>query len=247
MFFAFAASNARPHSQPDPQALQRNESELRLFELLNQERSKRGLPELHWDEALFKAARKHALLMLNLNSMEHQLPGEPGLEERLTSAGARFSFISENIAYGGNPSVIHDGWMNSPGHRKNILEARVTAVGIAAVRGNNGLFAVEDFSQAFANLSAEEQEKEVATLLGAKGIRVTGDAGEARKACEGGPGMKGLRSVTMLRFETPTLSELPPEVEKKIRGEANRNVAVGACRTSDAPGFARYRIVLLFF
>ena len=227
--------------------MERNDSERALFEFLNQERADHGLPELHWDDALFKAARQHALLMMNLNSMEHQLPGEPGLEERLTAAGARFGFISENIAIGGSPGTIHGSWMGSPGHRRNILDPHVTAVGIAAVRGNNGLFAVEDFSQSFVKLTAEQQEKKVGTLLAAKGFHVEGAAEEARKACDGNPGMAGLRSLAMFRFDAPDLNELPPELEKKIRGGPYHNVAVGACRTSDAAGFARYRVVLLFY
>src|SRR6266436_4076665 len=63
--------------------LQRNDSERQLFEFLNRERAAQGLPALQWDNALFKAARRHALLMLDLNMVEHQLPNEPGLEARL--------------------------------------------------------------------------------------------------------------------------------------------------------------------
>src|SRR5579864_772650 len=111
----------------------RNESERELFELLNHERSTNNLPELKWDDALFKAARQHALLMLDLNMMEHQLPNEPALDERLTNAGARFTYIAENIAMGKDSATIHNGWMHSPGHRANILSPRITAVGIAVV------------------------------------------------------------------------------------------------------------------
>ena len=227
--------------------LQRNESERQLFELVNRERAAQNVAPLQWDNHLFKAARQHALLMLNLNQLEHQLPDELGLEARLAEAGARFAVIAENIAIGQNPETIHDGWMHSTGHRKNILDPRMTSVGIAVVNGPGGLYAVQDFSREFLNLTAEEQEKQVRALLAGIGIHVNGEAGEARKACEGGPAMTGARSLTLLRFEAPTLNEFPAELEKKIRGQASHNVAVGACRTSDAPGFARYRIVLLFF
>lgn len=232
---------------PQSEILQRNDSEREFFELLNQERTEQGLPPLHWDDALFKAARRHALLMLNLNSIEHQLSGEPKLEDRLAAAGARFSYIAENIAVGGSPVTIHGGWMHSPGHRKNILNPRVTSVGIAAVRGNGGLYAVEDFSESFANLSLEQQEKQVTSLLAAKGLRVTGSSEDARKSCNSNAGMRGSRSWSVFRFETPDLSVLPPELDKKLRGQAYQNVAVGACHMPEAPGFARYRVALLFF
>ena len=239
----FVAASASAQSQIPT----RNEPERELFELLNHERVANHLPEMHWDDALFKAARKHALLMLDLNSLEHQLPGEPGLEERIAAAGARFTYIAENIAIGKDSATIHNGWMHSPGHRANILNPRIAAVGIAVVRGTAGLFAVQDFAESFANESLEQQEKQVALLLAAKGLRVAGTAEEARRACEGLAGMPTGRSGALIRFETGNLSEIPADLEKKIRGEPFRNVSVGACRTPDAAGFARYKIALLFY
>lgn len=242
LFFVAVAALAQ-----QSEILPRNDSESEFFELLNQERTEQSLPPLRWDDALFKAARKHALLMLDLNSMEHQLPGEPGLADRLAAAGARFSYVAENIAFGASPVSIHDGWMQSPGHRANILNARVTAVGIAAVRGTGGLFAVEDFAESFPKLSLEQQEKQVTSLLAARGLHVTGSSEDARKSCNANAGMAGVRSWSVFRFETPDLSALPPELEKKLHSQAYQNVAVGACATSEAAGFSRYRIVVVFF
>ena len=236
-----AAAAAQTQTPP------RNDSERELFELLNRERVGNHLAELKWDDALFKAARLHALLMLNLNRFEHQLPGEPGLEERLTSAGARFTYIAENIAVGKDAATLHNGWMHSPGHRANLLSPRVTAVGIAVVRGTAGLYAVQDFAQSFGDVSLEQQEKQVASLLSAEGLRVTGAPEDARRACDRSVGVPTLRKGTVIRFETGDLSVFPPELEKKIRGEPYRNVAVGACRTPEAAGFARYKIALLFY
>jgi hypothetical protein len=240
LFFLFAAA-------AQSQSLSRNDSERELFDLLNHERAAENLSALKWDEALFKAARQHALLMLNLNSLEHQLSSEPALEERLAAAGARFSFIAENIAFGKDSNAIHNAWMHSPGHRKNILNPRVTAVGIAAVRGAGGIFAVQDFSQSFASLSPEQQEKQVTALLTAKGWRVSGAAEEARKSCDSNAGMPGVRGWAVVRFDTADLGEFSPEMEKRIRSEQFHNVAVGACRTSEAAGFAQYRIALVFY
>lgn len=244
--FAAAIFCSLPAAAP-AQTPPRSQYERELFELLNHERVAHNLPELNWDDALFKAARQHALLMLDLDILEHQLPGEPGLEERLANAGARFTFIAENIAIGKNSETIHNGWMHSPGHRANILSPRVTSVGIAVVRGSAGLFAVQDFSQSFSNESLEQQEKQVASLLTAKGLRVAGSAEGARRACDGLAGMPSGRSGALIRFETGSLTEIPPDLEKKIRGEPFRNVSVGACPTSEAAGFARYKIALLFF
>lgn len=238
LFFVPASRSAQT------QLLERNDSERALLDLLNHERDANHLPEFKWDDALFKAARKHALLMLDLDTFDHQLPGEPGLAERLTSVGARFTSIAENIAIGKDPATIHSGWMQSAGHRANILSPRLTAVGIAVVRGAAGLFAVEDFSQSFRDVSLEQQEQQVASLLRAKGLRVAGASEDARRACDG-LGRPG--SGALIRFETGDLTEVPPELEKKIRGEPYRNVSVGACPTREGPGFTRYKIALLFF
>lgn len=243
LFLFFVSFPAAAQSPP----LQRNDSERQLFEALNRERIAKGLSALQWDETLFKAARQHALRMANLNMLEHQLPSEPKLEERLTEAGARFSVIGENIAIGPNPNTIHSGWMESPGHRKNIFDARFNAVGIAAVRGTGGLFAVQDFSQSVSNLSVADQEKIVAALLAARGFQMSGAAEEARRSCESRKTNPGGGVKSMMWFETTDLATFPEEVERKIRSEPFRKATVGACRSNGGAGFARYRIAVLFF
>ena len=240
LFFTFPAA-----AQSAP--LQKNDSERQLFEALNRERIAQGLSALQWDETLFKAARQHALRMANLNMLEHQLPSEPKLEERLTEAGARFSVIGENIAIGPNSNTIHNVWMESPGHRKNILDARFNSVGIAAVRGTDGLFAVQDFSQSVSNLNVAEQEKIVAALLAARGFQISGAAEEARRSCESRRSTPGGEVKSMMWFEATDLTTLPEAVERKIRSEPFRKAMVGACHSNGGAGFARYRIAVLFF
>jgi hypothetical protein len=100
----------------------------------------------------------------------------------------------------------------------------------------------------------EQQEKQVASLLTAKGLRVTGIAGGAdfvtlaRKACDDkGAGSLSARSRAVIRFETGDLNTLDPDVEKKIRADGYLSVAVGACRAPETAGFSRYKIALLFF
>jgi uncharacterized protein YkwD len=239
-FFCFFSSSANAQ-------LQRNDSERQLFDAVNRERAAQGLPALQWDNALFKAARKHALLMLDLNLLEHQLPNEPGLETRAAEAGARFAVIAENIAVGANPEIIHKGWMNSPGHRKNILNPRLTSVGIAVVHGPGGLYAVQDFSQFVPELSVEEQEQKVSSLLTAQGFRLSDATDSARKTCATDAGLGDTSAKSMIRFEVGDLNKLPEEIERKIRKRPYSKVAVGACPANTAPGFSRYRIAVLFF
>jgi hypothetical protein len=238
LFFFSTSAYAQP---------QRNDSERQLFEALNHERTAQGLSALQWDNALFKAARHHALLMLNLNRLEHQLPSESSLERRLSEAGARFAAIAENIAIGPNPRTIHAGWMDSPGHRKNILDPRLTSVGIAAVRGPGGLFAVQDSSQFVPDLTVEQQEQKVVSLLAAQGFRPANATAGARKTCETDAGFSGTSARAMIRFEATDLEKLPEVLERKIQNEPYSKAAVGACRANRTSGFARYRIAVLFF
>ena len=241
--FLFTASSSVP-------AQKLSENEQVLFDAANRERAAQSLPALQWDEVLAKAARKHANRMAFYNVVEHQLSGELDLEARLTEAGARFSMIAENIAVASNPEVIHAGWMDSPGHRKNILNSKLTAVGIAAVRGSGGLFAVQDFSFPVTALNVEEQEKKVISLLTARGMHEVIAGDDARKTCEMESGISTSvtqTSVHSIRFEVSDLSALPSEVEEKLRGLAFQRAVVGACRSSNAPGFAHYRVVILLF
>src|ERR1700742_3316719 len=130
-------------------------SEQYLFQAANAERAQRGLPALRWDAALYRAAQRHAQEMAERQSISHQYPGEPELADRGKNAGARFSVISENVAEAGTAVRIHDAWMNSPGHRENLLDPRVDAVGISVRSRNGQLYAVQDFERKVESLTLE--------------------------------------------------------------------------------------------
>src|ERR1700676_3677566 len=146
-------------------------AERALFDALNRERSAQGLPALQWDAALASAAREHAARMAQRNVLSHQLPGEPQVQVRATKAGARFTTIAENIAVAPNSATIHSAWMQSPHHRENILDPELNGVGIGVVKGTDGLFAVQDFSQAVANLNFKQQEQQVIATINMHGMR----------------------------------------------------------------------------
>lgn len=122
--------------------------ERELFNATNRERLAHGLPALRWNDALAVAARKHASEMARKDELCHQFPGEPSLPSRARQAGAHFVWLSENVALGPNPSLIHAEFVKSPRHRANILDTDMNVMGIGIVERNGQLFAVEDFSQA---------------------------------------------------------------------------------------------------
>ena len=121
---------------------------LQLFQAINRERAAYGLPPLKWDEALANAARQHAEVMAAQKSISHGFPGEPSLPSRATRAGARFSWLSENVAAGPNTENISEQWMQSPNHRANLLDADMDTIGAGVAERNGVVFAVADFSKA---------------------------------------------------------------------------------------------------
>ena len=124
------------------------EAETKLLESVNRARKEQGLPGLRWSNELAVAARKHAGVMAQHGSAEHGFPGEPGLAARVTQAGAKFSWLSENVCEGAQAEAIEEQFMNSPKHRANILDSDMDSVGIGVVKRDGQLFAVEDFAKA---------------------------------------------------------------------------------------------------
>jgi hypothetical protein len=215
-----------------------------LFEDVNRERAARDLPLLRWDPSLAKAAHAHAERMTEERQISHQYPGELSLEARTIGAGARYRTVAENIGIGQTAAELHDGWMHSPGHRANILDARSNSVGIAVIARDGEIFAVEDFSEAIANLTLEQQEQKVAALLRAAGIRANSDSADARKSCS----VKGYtgsgRPKFAANFSTPDLSRLPEDLEREIKSSSYSAAAVGACAADE---MGRYRLAVLLY
>jgi hypothetical protein len=218
-----------------------------LLDAANRERAAAGLQSLKWDDALAAAALQHARLMAHENVLSHQLPDEPPLDQRAAQTGAKFSLIAENIAVGPNPEAIHDGWMHSPGHRKNILNADVTAIGIATTRGSGGLFAVQDFSRPVEALNLEQQEEKVVSLLKRTSLLAVDATEDARKTCSMDRGFAGAPALYMIHFEVTDLNSLPDDLLKKIGSGKYHKAAVGACPDREATGFMRFRIAVLLY
>jgi len=219
-----------------------------FFDSANHERVARQLPPLKWNNSLTEAARRHALRMAKQADLSHQLPGEPSLSQRAAQAGARFSKIGENIAVGPRVQSIQTGWMHSPGHRANILDLQFTALGVGVIEDNGQLYAVEDFSTAIANMSIEAQEEKVTALLAARGLVVSTERENARKLCSDDRATTGHRTMLILSYEAPDISELPEALDRQIRDAKYREAAVGACHPKEnAAGVARFRITVLLF
>jgi uncharacterized protein YkwD len=111
----------------------------KVLELVNAEREKAKLPPVTLSEKLQKIARYHAVNMSERAEHSHTIDGQ-GLSDRLKRLGYEkdYSFVSENIAHTPakfSAADVVEAWMKSDGHRKNILTADITEMGIA-VAGN---------------------------------------------------------------------------------------------------------------
>jgi len=106
--------------------------ERQILDLVNVVRFRYKLPQLTWNEPAAKVARSHSQDMEEHDFFDH-VSATTGLNpfERLKQAGIAYQMAGENIA-AGYPDGIEafESWMNSPGHRKNILEKGFTQLGV---------------------------------------------------------------------------------------------------------------------
>ncbi|MDQ6694223.1 MAG: CvpA family protein [Chloroflexota bacterium] len=133
----FTVANAQAESQ----------TEEAMLELLNKERSSRGLVVLVWDAALQKAARAHADDMFKRGYFAHDTPEGLDPFERMQKANISFHLAGENLALAPTLDIAHTGLMNSPGHRANILNGGFRKAGIGVLDGGlYGKMFVQEFT-----------------------------------------------------------------------------------------------------
>ncbi|MFC9283193.1 sigma-70 family RNA polymerase sigma factor [Streptomyces collinus] len=114
--------------------------------LVNQQRATAGCGPVTEDPQLEKAAQGHSDDMAARNFFEHTNPDGADPGQRITAAGYRWSTYGENIAKGQQtPQSVMDSWMNSPGHRANILNCSFKNIGVGVHRGSGGPWWTQDF------------------------------------------------------------------------------------------------------
>ena len=97
--------------------------------LVNAERTKQGLSALTIDTKVQQAALVRA--KESTQSFSHTRPNGSSFSTALTEAGVSYRTAGENIAYGqSTPQQVMNAWMNSSGHRANILNANYTTIGV---------------------------------------------------------------------------------------------------------------------
>jgi uncharacterized protein YkwD len=133
---SFTVSN--PKTRPD--------LESKMLEMLNEERTSRGLKPLQPDNELTIVARKHSKDMFARGYFSHITPEGKTPSKRIREDGIRFLTAGENLALGQTLSICHNGLMNSPGHKANILNPEYGHVGIGILDGGMyGLMITQNF------------------------------------------------------------------------------------------------------
>jgi len=136
------------------------ELERRIFQLTNEARRKNRLPSLDWDNSLAVKAREKSDDMLKNEYFSHTSPDGKTLKDRFQEekpASIRnISQIGENIYVGARldyatdiktqARLIVDGWMTSPGHRRNILDPQYTHLGVGVSARDKMCYATQIFA-----------------------------------------------------------------------------------------------------
>jgi len=191
-------------------------AENELLEAANKSREEAGVPPLRVDENLREAAREHARRMVASKSLEHRLPGEAALLERIASvisrdsasqdsafqdSALRIDRAGENIANAGSAPGANEALMRSAPHRKNLLDSGFNLAGVAAIWSEGRLYVVQDFAHEVPSYSAQEGRKLVGQAVA-----------ETRQQA-------GLRELVQLA--TPHLDEAACSLARESRPDAH--------------------------
>lgn len=119
-----------------------------VFSATNRERAQNGLAVFKYDPACQKAADDHARDMAGRGFFSHTSPDGGTLTSRYERYG-RWSNLAENIAMGSHMDSqgAVQSWMNSPGHRKNILSPALGSMGVGIAQGRGFRYFVQCFSR----------------------------------------------------------------------------------------------------
>lgn len=124
----------------------RPDLEAQMLTLVNNERMKRGLKPVKADPEMKVVARAHSRDMFARGYFSHYSPEGKDPFDRMKSAGVKYLAAGENLALGQTLKICHEGLMNSPGHRANILNPSYGRLGIGILDGGTyGLMISQEF------------------------------------------------------------------------------------------------------
>jgi uncharacterized YkwD family protein/spore coat assembly protein SafA len=112
--------------------------EQQVAQITNRYRAQNGLPAVTFDWQLARVARYKSVDMRDKGYFSHTSPTYGSPFTMIKNFGISYTRASENIAAGQRtPEEVVQAWMNSPGHRKNILDPNVTRIGVGYAKGGS--------------------------------------------------------------------------------------------------------------
>jgi uncharacterized protein YkwD len=228
-----------------------------LFRALNAERAARGVPAVRVSPELVELARKHSAEMARRDVLSHESETGKSYQQRLTDAGVRFAGSGENVGRGNTSltRLIHQAFMESAGHRENILTAAFDSVGIGVVGGRRGTYFVTvDFITSVVPKSAADIREMMLGALNDARARVrlspvvlldavnniAEDQAQARASGRALPRVLIASRRTSMRFVTgPDLDQLAAAIrEQEVEGFGVGGIGSTFSRSREYPGGA---------
>jgi len=123
----------------DPDTVPISQLEMEVFALVNKERTDKGLAELEWSYELAAVARAHSADMAKNNYFSHDSLNGESFSDRRSAAGIPLNgYGAENIAAGSKTAeAVMNQWMNSDGHKRNILNPNLKKLGVGLAVSSN--------------------------------------------------------------------------------------------------------------
>ena len=131
---------SKPSTTPDQKpSTDFSSYQQQVLDLVNAERTKRGISALTLDSNLSSVATKKSQDMVNKNYFDHTSPTYGSPFDMMKQFGISYRTAGENIAKGQKtPQEVVTAWMNSEGHRKNILNPNFTNLGVGIAKDSKG-------------------------------------------------------------------------------------------------------------
>ena len=237
--------------------------EQKLFNLVNQERKKAGLPPFQWNYLLAQSARAHSQLMAKRKVLTHQFSGEPALGDRVGATGLRFSGAAENVAAGDiaedTVARVHASLINSAEHRGNILNANYNVAGLAIVSNDNDVYVTEDFAHTLPVYSEEQFRRAVVAAFNKAreanslaAVVVRDDPHFHDLACSESQKEQipaGLpNALDIVVFTSSEPEKLPSDMQKAARDPGLHHLSIGTCFSPDKQhGYGNFWVVVALY
>lgn len=223
-----------------------------LLTLANGARAQQGLSALQSDPSLAYAALQHCLRMVSKGLLAHQYEGEADLRQRALDAGAQFTLVEENIGKGPEAAAIHAAWMESPGHRANLLKPEIDHVGIAVVSVGDMVFAVADYARTQAARPPEKVEDLFGALLKKKGLDPAKDNDDAQTYCQLPDDKRGFQGKSepsfLVKWQNTDTTQLPQMLVDRIATGSYKQYAIATCPPQNVEAQPSvYRVAVLLY